>query len=86
MLQGEGEEPFWQIEVSDHGPGIPDNVKCHFNEEMNLKEREFKGVASSLPFCVSMIKCLGGELLVSDRVAGDHKQGTRITIRLPRSE
>jgi len=87
MLREEGGEPFWQIEVSDHGPGIPDNVKGHFGESLTVvSDREFKGVASSLPFCVSMIKCLGGELLVSDRVAGDHKQGTRITIRLPRSE
>ena len=87
MLQEESGEPFWQIEVSDHGPGIPDNVKNHFGESLTVvSDREFKGVASSLPFCVSMIKCLGGELLVSDRVPGDHKQGTRVTIRLPRSE
>jgi len=87
MLQEEGGEPFWQIEVSDHGPGIPDNVKNHFGESLTVvSDREFKGVASSLPFCVSMIKCLGGELLVQDRIPGDHKQGTRITIRLPKGE
>jgi PAS domain S-box-containing protein len=87
MLQEESGEPFWQIEVSDHGPGIPDNIKSHFGESLTVvSDREFKGVASSLPFCVSMIKCLGGELLVQDRIPGDHKQGTRITIRLPRSE
>jgi K+-sensing histidine kinase KdpD len=87
MLREDGGESFWQIEVSDHGPGIPDNIKSHFGESLTaISGRDFKGVASSLPFCVSMINCLGGELLVSDRVPGDHKQGTRITIRLPKGE
>ena len=82
----EGKNPCWQIEISDNGPGIADNVKNHFGESINVADREFKGVASSLPFCVSMIKCLGGELFVQDRIPGDHKQGTRVIIRLPRSE
>ena len=86
MLQEEGKEPCWQIEISDHGHGIPDNVKSHFGESINVADRTFKGVASSLPFCCSMIKCLGGELLVKNRVPGDYKQGTRIMIRLPKGE
>jgi len=86
LLQQEGKKPCWQIEISDYGLGIPDNVKSHFGESINVADREFKGVASSLPFCCSMIKCLGGELLVQDRIPGDHKQGTRIIIRLPKGE
>jgi PAS domain S-box-containing protein len=86
MLQQEGKEPCWQIEVSDHGSGIPDIIKSHFADNINIANREFKGVASSLPFCVSMMRVLGGELLIQDRIPGDYKQGTRVTIRLPKGE
>ena len=33
-----------------------------------------------------MIKTLGGEMLIQDRVPGDHKQGTRVVIRLLKGE
>ena len=87
MLQQKGRGPCWQIEIADHGPGIADNVKSHLGDNIAVSAgREFKGVASSLPFCTSMIKCLGGELLIQDRIPGDYKQGTRVTIRLPIGE
>ena len=86
-VQQEGKGTYWQIEVSDHGPGIEDNIKNHFTDSLDTaKLREFKGVASSLPFCCSITKCLGGELLIDDRIPGDHKQGTRVIIRLPKGE
>lgn len=84
MPDQEGTATQWQIEISDHGPGITDDIKSHFRDNLSFTGREFKGVASSLPFCVSMIKCLNGELLVQDRVPGNHQEGTRIVIRLPR--
>jgi len=85
LRQGD-KETFWQIEISDHGPGIADDSKKHLRDNMTITERDFKGVASSLPFCVSIIRCLGGELLIQDRIPGNHKQGTKIVIRLPKGE
>jgi K+-sensing histidine kinase KdpD len=86
LLEQEGMGAFWQIEISDNGPGIVDNVKSHLGDNIAVKERQFKGVASSLPFCVSMMKVLGGDLLIQDRIPGDHKQGTKVTIKIPKGE
>jgi two-component system C4-dicarboxylate transport sensor histidine kinase DctB len=85
-LKQENIETGWQIEISDHGPGIANNEKSHFEENFNIKVRELKGIATSLPFCISIIQSLGGELIIQDRIPGDHKQGTRVIIRLLKGE
>lgn len=79
-------EKHWQIEISDNGPGISNNLKKAYSNSIINSETKFRGVASSIPFCISFIKCIGGKMLIEDRLPGDPGQGTRITIMLPRGE
>jgi two-component system cell cycle sensor histidine kinase/response regulator CckA len=85
-MQQDGKERYWQIEISDNGPGIPNNLKKYYSNSIIDSVDGFKGVASSMPFCISFIRCIGGEMRIEDRIPGDPKQGTKITIRLLRGE
>jgi len=85
-MQQEGKQDYWLIEVSDNGPGISNKLKKHYSASIVNSKEGFKGVASSIPFCISFMRCIGGEMLIGDRIDGDPTQGTKITIRLPRGE
>jgi hypothetical protein len=84
-MQKKDKEDYWQIEVCDNGPGISIDLRNLYSNGIH-SEQGFKGVASSMPFCITFIKCIGGEMLIGDRISGDPKQGTKITVRLPRGE
>ena len=74
---------FWQVEISDNGPGIDDNQKELLGSPLTVTHRDFKGVGSSLPLCSSILQSLGGSLKIEDRVPGSPAEGTKIVIRLP---
>jgi hypothetical protein len=46
-------------------------------------QRLRRGIYSSVPFCVSLLKCMGGEFQICDRIPNDSKKGTKIIIKLP---
>ena len=85
-MQQESKKTYWQIEVCDNGPGISDNLKNHLSIGIVNSNKSFSGVASSIPFCASFIRSIGGEMHIEDRISGDRKQGTKVTIRLLRGE
>jgi signal transduction histidine kinase len=77
---------FWRLEIADHGPGIDDETKVVFSTPIEKAERFCRGVACSLNFDASILLHFGGRLIIKDRVPGDHGQGARIVLLLPRAD
>ncbi len=81
----EGRESSWHIEIADHGPGIPDEKKrLLVPDSIEGAATMTRGVATTLTFLGLMVERLGGRMRIEDRVAGDHGQGTKVVMRLPR--
>lgn len=80
-------EDNWNIEISDHGPGIPDHTKKALDvASPDPKKRFTRGIASSLSVIPLIAEQLGGRIRIEDRVPGDHTQGTKVIITLPRAK
>ena len=85
-LTEEGGQLFWRLEIADHGPGIDDETKEVFSTPIEKAERFCRGVACSLNFDASILLHFGGRLIIEDRVPGDHGQGAKIILLLPRGD
>lgn len=74
------------LEISDNGPGIPDEVKVHifdmFYTGANQIADSRRSLGLGLSLCKSIINAHGGELAVSDHIP----QGARFTVTLPAGE
>ncbi len=77
---------FYQLEIADSGPGITDRSKDILMSTPNESQRLMRGIYSSIPFCISLLKCIGGELQIHDRIPNEQKKGTKIVVKLPRGE
>jgi signal transduction histidine kinase len=70
------------VEISDHGPGIPDTMKSRlFNRPKEAKKGEHSGMGLSL--VKALLDRYDGEVKVYDRVPGDQSKGTTFTIIIP---
>jgi len=70
------------VDISDHGPGIPDNMKPRlFNRPKEAKKGEHSGMGLSL--VKALLDRYGGEVRVNDRVPGDQSKGTTFTMIIP---
>lgn len=71
---------FWQVRISDHGPGIHPNVR------ESLFTRYMKGAQGS-GLGLSLVKALtdffGGSITVEDRILGDYKEGSCFILIFP---
>ncbi len=84
--KGDSQEDFWTIEIRDHGPGIPDQIKKALDVASPDPKRRFtRGIASSLSVIPLIAEQLGGRIRIEDRVPGDHTQGTKVIVTLPRA-
>lgn len=73
-----------RISISDHGQGIPDELKKDiFNRFNRGKEWSKKGTGLGLHIVKIMVDRYGGSLRVEDRIKGDHGEGTKFVIELP---
>ncbi|MGA1848197.1 MAG: ATP-binding protein [Thermoplasmatota archaeon] len=70
------------VEISDHGPGIPDTMKSRlFNRPKEAKKGEHSGMGLSL--VKALLDRYDSEVKVYDRVPGDQSKGTTFTIIIP---
>jgi signal transduction histidine kinase len=83
-----GDKLFWRIEVSDDGPGFPDELKTFFAMSAPNPERfrrgMARGVASSLLVYSALVGRFGGRIWIEDRVPGDYTKGAKVMLQLPR--
>jgi signal transduction histidine kinase len=81
----EGGKPYYQIEIEDNGPGIPDLLKSRlFNRTVRGRART-GGSGLGLFLVRSLIEEAEGSVSVGDRVTGDYTQGSRFIVILPAS-
>ncbi len=72
------QEDAFILSIADNGPGITDASKAGIFD----MSRRFGGL--SLHQSKQIIDKYGGEILIVDRVAGDHSKGAEFRIRFPR--
>jgi len=71
------------VEVSDTGPGIPDDLKSVIFRRFSHADRQNAGKGLGLYIVKTLLERYGGTISVTDRVPGDHTQGVsfRMTFR-----
>jgi signal transduction histidine kinase len=70
---------FLEIEVRDHGPGIPDHILPHIFDPFFTTKARGKGTGLGLAISQGIVQKHGGELRVETAVG----EGTRFTVSLP---
>lgn len=73
-----------RIEVIDHGSGIPDTAKEHVFRRTGSPDEQIVGRGLGLTLVDQIVRSLGGRIRVEDRVKGDHTQGAKFIVVLPR--
>ena len=68
-----------KIEVSDNGPGIPDELKS------GVFRREGGQTGIGLYIVKKIISRYGGRVWIEDRVPGNPGRGARVVITLPQA-
>ena len=74
---------FCRVAIEDNGPGISDDLKQQLFDRMSLDQARKNGKGFGLCLTDMLVKDYSGRLLVENRVAGDHTQGTRFVVLLP---
>ncbi len=86
-LVGENDHKSLNIELTDDGPGITDDLKgCFIASDDPRKRFETgiaRGVASTLLVSSAIVNSLGGEMRIENRIPGDSSKGSRIVIEFP---
>jgi two-component system, NtrC family, sensor kinase len=72
-------EEFIRIEISDTGPGIPDDIMAHIFEPFFTTKEEGKGTGLGLSLVYGIVENHGGRISAKSRIG----EGTRFTIELP---
>lgn len=74
-----------RIDISDKGPGIPENMKrTMFNRIERSSDRAHTGVGLTL--VRELVERYRGEIEIKDRVEGDPEKGALFRISLPRAD
>ena len=70
-----------RLEISDNGPGIPDEFKSEVFRP--IKENVKNPLGMGLYLVKKIANRYGGRVWIEDRVHGDHKKGASVVITLP---
>jgi signal transduction histidine kinase len=74
---------FWEISISDNGPGIPDERKTPIFD-LVAQIGESSGITGvSLSMAKSIVMLYGGSIWVENRVPTDRSRGSTFRILLP---
>ena len=74
-----------EVEVSDSGPGIPDDLKSHIFHRFQRGPSKKSGKGLGLYITRMLVEHYGGEIRVGDRVPGQPGQGAAFRFTLQRA-
>ncbi len=75
---------FLRVEISDHGPGIPDDLKKRIFARYTQRVFEkAQGSGIGLTLVQRIVDRYGGEIWVEDRVKGNYTKGAKFIFLLP---
>jgi hypothetical protein len=72
-----------RIEISDKGPGIPEQLKEFVFKRTGRPEAQIVGRGLGLTLVDNIVRNLEGEIWVEDRVKGDSTKGAKFVCLLP---
>jgi signal transduction histidine kinase len=82
----QGGRKFYDVSVTDNGPGIPDDLKSRLFNRFQRGETKAHGKGLGLFIVKSMVEQVGGDVKVEDRVPGDYSRGAKFVVSLPACE
>lgn len=71
----------FRLEISDNGPGIPDELKSEVFRPRKAGMKDTGGIG--LYLVKKIANKNGGRVWIEDRVHGDHKKGTIVVVTIP---
>jgi signal transduction histidine kinase len=74
--------PFLRIQIKDHGRGIPDEEKEEIFARIAHRREGVLGFGLGLTLVKQILENYGGQILVKDRVDGNHKKGANFVVLL----
>ena len=74
----------WVVRIEDRGIGIPDHKKSHVFSRFTERPDNHEGRGLGLSVVSLLVNRYKGLVEVKDRVEGDHAQGTRFEVALPK--
>lgn len=74
---------YYEIEFSDDGYGIPDDLKIRLFRRFERGMWKEHGKGLGLYIVKILIEHFGGSVEIKDRVPGDYAKGTKFIVRLP---
>lgn len=74
---------YWRAEVSDNGPGIPDELKKKLFLRYQRGRTRAPGSGLGLYLVNMLVKNFKGRVWAEDRVKGDQSKGSRFVVLLP---
>jgi len=77
---------YYQITVSDTGPGIPDDLKKKIFVTLKEIEEKSERRGFGLYMVRTLVEFYHGNVWVEDRIPGNYKQGSRFVVMLPSAE
>ncbi len=79
----EGSKPYYRIDISDNGPGIPDELKKKLFTRLQRGTTKATGRGLGLYLVRTLVDDFNGRVWVEDRVPGDYTKGSRFVVMLP---
>lgn len=76
---------FWRVNISDRGPGIPDNEKERVFERFYRMDSSIPGTGLGLFVVKFIVRACGGDVWAENRVQGDPSKGTRMVVLLQKA-
>ncbi|UCH04619.1 MAG: PAS domain-containing sensor histidine kinase [Candidatus Thorarchaeota archaeon] len=83
MAEANDSDRMVRIEISDKGPGIPDQLKEFVFKRTGRPDAQIVGRGLGLTLVDNIVRNLEGEIWVEDRVKGDSTKGVKFVCLLP---
>lgn len=77
---------YVRVDIVDNGPGIPDELKGKLFSRGERGLTRAPGHGMGLFLVSNIVAEAGGRIWIEDRVSGDHSQGARFVVLLPRNK